>query len=88
MSATLDSMREFLGDLSDRRGDITKGGNPVSMIAELYGGEMVELLAFEPDASTYRQPFYYNTVLNCLYKLVLTEKSAKGNIAHWKRVSV
>ena len=88
MSATLTDMRAFLEDLTDRRGGITIGGNPISMITELHGGEMVELTAFEPDPATYRQPFYYNTVTNCLYKRVLTEKSAKGNIAHWQRVSM
>ena len=87
MSATLTSMRTFLADIADRRGDITIGGNPISMIVELHGGGMVELTAFEPDAATYRRPFYYNTNTNCLYRRVLAEKSPEGNIAHWQRVS-
>ena len=88
MSVELTSMRSFLADLINHRGNITNGGNNTRMIIELYGGEMTELTAYEPDASTYRKPFYYNTVNNCLYKRVITEKSAKGNIAHWQRISL
>lgn len=80
-------MRDFIEDILNRRGDVTVGGNPARMIAELHGGDMVELTAFEPDASTHRQPFYYNTATNCLYKRVITERSAKGTIAFWQRVS-
>ena len=87
MSATLNSMRVNLADLVARRGNVTIGGNPPEMIAELYGGEMVPLLAFEPDAVTCRKPYYYNTVINCLYKKVIVEKSTKGIVAYWIKVS-
>ena len=68
MSITLTNMREFIEDVLDRRGDVTVGGNPTRMIAELHGGEMVELTAFAPDASTYREPFYYNTIICLIVK--------------------
>jgi len=86
--ASLSGMRAFLEDLMGRRGNVTVGGNPVGMIAELHGGDAVELTAFEPDPATYRQPFYYNTVINCLYKRVVTERSVNGNIAYWQKVSL
>lgn len=88
MSATLANMRDFIEDILDRRGNVTIGGNPISLIAELHGGAMVELTAFEPDPATCREPYYYNTALNSLYKRVVVEKSAKGDVAFWQRVSL
>lgn len=78
----------FLVDIFDKRSKITAGGNSVWMI-ENYGGALVETSAFEPDPTTYRGDYYYNTVMNVLYKKVVTEhKPELGHIiAHWKRIS-
>jgi len=84
----LGAMRTFLEDLVARRDPPSVGGNPSGMIVELHGGDRVEMTAFEPDPATYRQPFYYNTERNVLYKRIVTEKSAKGSIASWRKVSI
>lgn len=54
-------------DLSDRRGNITSGGNPINFM-EL-SGAIVPLFQFwVPDPNTTREIYFYNTRVNKLYK--------------------
>ena len=56
-------------------------------IVELVGGEVIEPTAFEPDASTHRNDFYYSTVTNALYRKVVTRNEPGIIVAHWQKVS-
>lgn len=61
-----------LSELMTLRNSSPKGGgNPINWV-ELGGAKLVELLAFEPDPSTFRDQFYYNTRLNQLFKRLST----------------
>jgi hypothetical protein len=44
------------------------GGNPHRLAVELRGGSLIEHTPFEPDATTFRGTYYYNTARNELYK--------------------
>jgi hypothetical protein len=55
------------------------GGNPHQFI-ELYGGKLVEMVAHQPSASTFRDEYYYNTMENQLYK-------KNNNPPRWVRIS-
>jgi len=71
----------FLDDLFARRGtDIVHSES--TRLLELYGAEIIEPTAFEPDPNTHRSDFYYNAVNNVLYK-----KVTAGGISHWKPIS-
>jgi hypothetical protein len=84
-SAGLDETTDFLTDLLQRRGRPTVGGNPNRWV-ELHGGSVVEMLAFDPDATTYRLPYYYNTVRNVLYKKSIIRSGAMP-LAVWRKAS-
>lgn len=71
----------FIEDVIERRLKPSVGGNTTTFV-ELLGGSMVPTLAFEPDATTHRGEFYYNTSRNILYKKVIVEKRPYL-IAHW-----
>jgi hypothetical protein len=77
-----------LDDVVARRCGGQQGFNPWRFV-ELYGGEVIEPTAFEPDPVTYRSSYYYNTTTNRLYmKIITTNKPMEGIIrAHWKAVS-
>ena len=82
MSA-LDQIRTTLRDLATRRGPVTVGGLPHNFL-ELYGAEMVEVTAFEPDPKTYRNEYYYNASQNQLYRRIVIERRTDGIvIAKW-----
>jgi hypothetical protein len=85
---SLDKTNAFLEDLLAVRGPSSGGGNAHRAV-EMYGGNMVETTAFEPDPTTFRGNYYYNTVRNVLYRKVVTEhKPREGSIiAHWKPAS-
>ncbi len=77
---------EFLADLFARRG--TERSNFESArLLELYGAEIIEPTAFEPDPNTHRSDFYYNAVNNVLYKKVTT-RNGEISISHWKPASL
>lgn len=65
------------------------GGYFPHNFVELYGGHMVEALSYEPDPTTYRFEFYYNSELNILYrKIVRIHEPADGIIlAYWRPIS-
>lgn len=72
---------QFLTDLFNRRGKPSIGANPQRFI-ELAGGQEVFYNFFEPDANTWRDPYYYNTRLNVLYKNVEATNPRKIGRAH------
>lgn len=78
----------FLTDLFARRGEPAVGFNPPRFV-ELYGGQLVDCLAYEPDAVTFRRLYYYNTTANVLYKKVVTDVDRHTSVsrAHWRSVS-
>lgn len=75
----------FLMDVDSRRHPYSIGGNPHNFI-ELFGGDMVEMTAFEPDARTFRGEYYYNTVLNQLFRKITATKAGKKS-SIWKLAS-
>lgn len=76
---------EFLADLFSRR-ELEHKNVESARLLELYGAEIIEPTAFEPDPNTHRSDFYYNAVNNVLYKKVSTTNGAI-TISHWKPVS-
>lgn len=77
----------FLSDLSARRGMITIGGNPTSFV-ELTGGEPVEYSFYEPDPTTARYEYYYNTRLNTLYKKrCVADPVSRETACFWQEVT-
>jgi hypothetical protein len=76
----------FLADLMNRRGAATVSGNANRLGIELNGGYIVEMTPYEPDANTYRQSYYYNTVTNSLMRKVIVETKPVV-VAYWKRIS-
>lgn len=62
------------------RGRPGVGYNPHRFI-ELYGGEMLEHLNYEPDPNSYRYEYYYNTRLNSLFK-----KKSSGIYSIWVEI--
>lgn len=82
----LTEMNAFLEDLLARRGEAAVSGNANRLGIELMGGHVVEMTPFEPDATTCRNWYYYNTVVNALMrKIVLDNKPS--TVAFWKRAS-
>lgn len=75
---------EFLDDLFARRG-IDTVHSETARLLELYGAEIIEPTAFEPDPNTHRSDFYYNAVNNVLYKKVTVGTDIKAS--HWKPIS-
>jgi hypothetical protein len=83
----------LLDDLARWRGKPSQGGNP-HRFAELYGGEIIHMSAWEPDASTFRGKYYYNTTTNNLYIKVPCTKVMKFKYrtvtrksANWKLIT-
>lgn len=94
MSTTVEQIRATLADLASRRGPaVTKPSSAAGPSSagydafnhlELHGARMVEATAFEPDPKTYRGEYYYNVILNRLYRRILVGQRADGVIrAHW-----
>jgi hypothetical protein len=77
---------DFLTDLIDRRRPGSEGGNPHRFV-ELYGGEAVEVTAFEPDPVTYRTDYYYNSIRNVLYRRVVVDNTIGNKVAFWQPAS-
>ncbi len=80
------TLEEVLLDLANRRGSSSSGYNCLELITKLNNGSIVEMTAFEPDATTYRNEFYYNIISNTLYKrIVVSDKPKIGKLyAVWK----
>jgi hypothetical protein len=77
----------FLEELGQRRGRPTPGGNPLRFI-ELADGEEVPQQHWEPDANTFRTPYYYNTRMNVLFKKVeMTNPSTRVKSQVWQPIS-
>lgn len=76
----------FLADLFARRGNPSPGHDPLRF-AELWGATIIEPTAFEPDPSTYRGDYYYNSVTNTLYRKVITRQEPGIVVAHWQKAS-
>lgn len=47
----------------------------------------MEPTAFEPDAATHRNDYYYNAVTNILYKKIITRKYRGTIAAYWQKIS-
>ena len=77
---------EFIQDVIARRG-IKRIGEQTIRIVEFVGGEVIEPTAFEPDASTHRNNFYYSTITNALYRKIITRNEPGIIVAHWQKVS-
>ena len=56
--------------------------------AELYGGEVVNIFAYEPDPNSSHEDFYYNSTENKLYRLT-TIINCKNNTTKksWKQIN-
>jgi hypothetical protein len=82
-----------LGDLMARRLPLAPGGSGAGgdahILVELYGAEMVPCLHYEPDPITCRSSYYYHTVLNVLFRKVLTKDRPELGIirGYWKKIS-
>ena len=61
----------------------TKIGHDTNWLIEMYGGNIIIPTAFEPDASTYRDDYYYNAIDNKLYKKRIIAKKNGTVIACW-----
>lgn len=72
-------------DIHNRRGDSTIGYNPHRFV-ELYGGEMVPISNYEPDPSTFRNLYYYNSRMNRLFKRIEI-KGDRVSAYYWKSVT-
>lgn len=99
MSATTDAIQATLTALASRRGSplgpLATGRTKISGNAnskllypatflELNGARIIEVTAFEPDAMTYRGEYYYNAILNRLYRRIITKSNGKKiQKAHW-----
>lgn len=79
---------DFLEELTEKRGQITNGGNPINFI-ELAGGTEVPMNFNEPDAETSRDGYYYNTRLNILFKkvVIFNPTCCCRKSFYWKAVS-
>lgn len=77
----------FLSDLFARRGTIQSASSDSYRVLELFGARIIEPTAFEPDAATYHGEYYYNAVVNALYRKVITRREPGKVVAHWQRVS-
>ena len=82
-----------LGDLMVRRQPLAAGGSggggDAHRLIELYGGELVPCLHYEPDPLTFRSDYYYHSGLNVLYRKILTTDHPEQGIVrgYWKQVS-
>lgn len=65
----LDSIKSTLADLATRR-NVSGGSALCHNAIEYFGGTMVPLLPYAPDPVTFRNKYYYNTVLNILFTKV------------------
>ena len=86
MVGSLNNTNTFLEDLMARRGSITVSGNANRLGIELNGGYVVEMTPFEPDASTYRNWYYYNTSSNLLMRKIVVS-TIPVVVAYWKQIS-
>ena len=71
----------ILDDIIRHRGRPTVGHNPLRFI-ELYGAELVPLQFHEPDPTTFRSEYYYNSRQNVLFRKLNT---SDGRVV-WKRI--
>ena len=62
-----DVRNQFFSDLSQARGNLGVGDNPLRFI-EKFGAKFVPVQFYEPDALTSHSEYYYNARLNILYK--------------------
>lgn len=62
----------------------TQGGLPYSF-TKLNGGKIVEMLCYEPDVSSFRDEYYYNTKENVLYKKYAAWVASNYNIVRSTR---
>jgi hypothetical protein len=66
-------------------GPTSVGISPLSWTT-FFGSTPVEVIAFEPDATSFRGTYYYNSSLNILFKRVLAKGPLQDKYV-WKRVS-
>lgn len=67
---TPESSSEFIANVVSRRNNEPIGGGLPLRFMELRGAHFVDQLFYEPDPTTFRSQFYYNTRLNKLFKKI------------------
>lgn len=78
--------REFLTVLFNKRNTKRLGHENIRNV-ELVGGTIIEPTAFEPDARTHRNEYYYNATNNILYRKIVTRNEPGIIHAYWKKIS-
>lgn len=76
----------FLTDLISRRDNSRLGHDSLILAVERRGGRLVEISAFEPDARTFRNKYYYNSVENALFQRIVISEAHHQTSAIWKRI--
>jgi hypothetical protein len=68
--------------------DVKLGGNNLQHV-EYFGGAIIDMLNYQPDAATWHSDYYYDTRVNKLYKrMVLINRPLTGVlVAKWKPIS-
>lgn len=86
--SALSRTNEFLTDLLGRRIRTSPGGMS-TRYSELYGGDIVEPTAYEPDPNTHRHQYYYNVTTNTIYKKVMVLNNHENGVikAIWRPVN-
>lgn len=77
----------FLEDLVARRRPITTSGNPIRFV-EFVGGSDILYSWYMPDAETTREPYWYDTRNNILYRQFRVTGPSDDVISfYWRQVS-
>lgn len=81
------AINENLDEIFENRSKFTQlGSNPINFI-ELYGLRNVEVLSYEPDPNTYREPYYYNAKVDMLFKKITASKEGQPDVKVWKQIT-
>jgi hypothetical protein len=73
------TVRASLQELAVKRGRLFIARGQAHRMVELFGGNLIPMFEFEPDPTTFREKYYYNTKLNVLYA-----KAQAGPTKVWK----
>lgn len=77
----LDAIKSTLADLATRR-NVSGGSALCHNAIEYFGGTMVPMLPYAPDVTTFRNQYYYNSVLNILFTKAGTNNFTKRSKTH------
>jgi len=70
-----------LHDIIEKRGRSGIGHNPIRFI-ERFGAKEVPIMSYEPDPTTFRDEYYYNSRINVLFRKLPTDDDR----VVWKRI--